>query len=111
MFHRLGSALGLHRRHQSVHVGNVHEHGHSGWVLWVDERADVGDTEGPEEFLAFGRGKPMLRVLHIVVANYGGHRLSFIKLTAPVGSSFEGSSITRARHELLVIVALGRPAR
>jgi hypothetical protein len=42
----------------------------------------------------------MLRVLHIVVADYGGHRLSFIKLTAPVGSGFDGIRMTRARHEL-----------
>src|SRR6266516_3098950 len=71
--HRLGRPLGLHRAHESVHVRNVHEHSNMSPVLRVDERPNVGDTEGPEELFALRRGEPMICVLHIVVTDYGRH--------------------------------------
>jgi hypothetical protein len=49
--HRLRRALGLHRAHERVHVGDVHQHSNTSPVLRVDERPDVGDTEGPEELV------------------------------------------------------------
>ena len=42
-------------------------------VLRIDERPNVGDTQGPEELLALRRGEPMISVLHIVVTDYGRH--------------------------------------
>jgi hypothetical protein len=45
--------IGLHGGHEGIHIGNVHEHGYSRRVLWIDERPDVGDPEGPEDLFAF----------------------------------------------------------
>lgn len=60
MRHGLGSRPGLHRAHDGVHVGNVHEHRNSDRVLRVDERPDVGDAEGAKELFALRRGEPMI---------------------------------------------------
>ena len=65
--------LGLHRAHESVHIRNVHQHSNMSPVLRIDERLNVGDTQGPEELLALRRGEPMISVLHIVVTDYGRH--------------------------------------
>ena len=35
--HRLGHRLGLHRGHESIHIGNIHQYRRSGRVLRVDE--------------------------------------------------------------------------
>src|SRR5579872_4200528 len=73
MGHRFGRPFGLHRSHENIHIGHIHEHRYPGRVLRVDEPPDVGDPERPEELLALCRGKPAVLVLHIVVANYGWH--------------------------------------
>ena len=71
--HGLAHLRVLHRDHQSVEVGHVHQHCHLGAVLWVDERADVGDSQGAEDLFALRGGQPVVRVLHVVVANNGWH--------------------------------------
>ena len=71
MRHRFGRRLGLHRSHDGIHVGNVHEQPHPGRVLRVDEGPDVGNPEGPKELFAPWRGKPMILVLHVVMGEYG----------------------------------------
>ena len=86
--HRVGHRLGLHRSHDGIHVGNVHEYRHPGRVLRVDERPDVGDPEGPEDLFALRLGKPVILVLHIVVGDYGRHG-------APSGSRASGYSLAR----------------
>jgi hypothetical protein len=45
--------------------------------LEVDERADVRHAEGAEELLTPRRGEPVILVLHVVVAEYGGHFASY----------------------------------
>src|ERR1019366_7667936 len=44
-----------------------------GGVFRVDEGADVGNPERPEDLFAPRRGKPVILVLHIVVGDYGRH--------------------------------------
>jgi Domain of unknown function (DUF6766) len=54
----LGHRRGLHRGHNAVHVGHIHQHGHLGRVLRVDERPNVGDAQRAEDLFALWRGKP-----------------------------------------------------
>ena len=51
MSHRLGCCLALHGGHEGIKVGNVHENGNLGWVLRIDKRSDVRDTEGTKDLL------------------------------------------------------------
>ena len=74
--HRLGHRFGLHRGHEAIHIGDVHEDGHLSPVLWIDERPDVGDPEGPEDLFALWRFEPVVRILDIVISDHGRHGAS-----------------------------------
>jgi hypothetical protein len=78
VLHRLGSRRGLHRSREGFQVGHVHHQSDLGRVLRIDERPDVRNTERAEELLALRRGEPVLGVLHVVMADDGGHRISSV---------------------------------
>ena len=93
MLHGLRRRFALHRAREGIHVSDIHEHGHVGRVLRVDKCPYIGDTEGTEELFALWRGKPMVFVSHIVVADYCRHGSPF---GPGVGGS--GHAVTLHRH-------------
>ena len=68
----------LHRSHDGVHIRRRPSAAPTlVGVLWVDERPHVRDPERAEELLALRRGEPVILVLHVVLADDGGHLPSF----------------------------------
>jgi len=59
--HRLCGLRALHRGHNRIHVGHVHEHGDASPVRRIDKGSDVGHAKRAEELFPLRRGKPMIR--------------------------------------------------
>ena len=108
MRHRLGHRGRPHRRHERVHVGNIHEHRHPRGVLRVDKCPNIGDAEGAEDLFALRRGKLMLLILHVVVADHGGHAVS--SMGVPSGSAGRCADPTPADPQTAKARQVGRVA-
>jgi hypothetical protein len=80
--HGIRPLLGLHHRHDSVHVWNIHGQPDPVRSFRVDERTNVRHTKGPEDFLAFWRREPMPNIVDIVIGQYVRHLSSRLRAIA-----------------------------
>src|SRR5215218_1047599 len=78
--HGGGRLLGLERRHDTVHVRDLHQQGDALRVVRIHELADPGHAQRPEELLAIIGCKPVVLVIDLVSHDYGRHEVLLRKV-------------------------------
>jgi hypothetical protein len=80
--HGIRSFLGLHHRHDGIHIWDIHRQSNPVGSFRVGEGAYVRYTERPEDFLALGRREPMLDIIYVVMDKYVRHLSSGLQAIA-----------------------------